>query len=102
MARYSEDPVTDAAIKAVIAHEPKFRALRILAMEARDEALGEYTENVRATPEDLNAYVGCQIQERHGASIAGLMADDVNWAEVGGEILKSLSTEGHAEGQAEW
>jgi hypothetical protein len=33
----------------------------------------------RATPEDLNAYVGYQIQERHG---------------VGGVILKSLSAEG--------
>jgi hypothetical protein len=94
MARYSEDPVTAAAIKAVLAHEPKFRALRILAREVRDEALGAYAENGRATPEDLNAYVGYQIQERHGASIAGLMAGDVNWAEVGGVILKSLSAEG--------
>jgi hypothetical protein len=66
--------------------------------EARDEALGQLAQNGRATPEDLNAYVGYQIQQAHGASIAGLMAGDVNWAEVAGEVLKTLS----AEGQAEW
>jgi hypothetical protein len=33
-----------------------------------------------------------------GASIAGLLAGEVNWAEVGGEILKTLS----AKDQAEW
>jgi hypothetical protein len=98
MASYSEDPVTDGAIRAVVAHEPKLRALRILAAEARDEALREYAENGRATAEDLNAYVGYQIQQAHGASIAGLLAGDVNWAEVAGEILKTLS----AERQAEW
>ena len=98
MASCSEDPVTDAAIGAVVAHEPKLRALRILAAEARDEALGQLAQNGKATPEDLNAYVGYQIQQAHGASIAGLLAGDVNWAEVGGEILKTLS----AEGPAEW
>jgi hypothetical protein len=94
MASYSEDPVTDAAIRAVVAHEPKLRALRVLAAEARDEALGQYAENGRATAEDLNAYIGYQIQQAHGASTAGLMADDVNWAEVADEILKSPSAEG--------
>ena len=98
MASYSDDPVTNAAIRAVVAHEPKLRALRILAAEAREEALGQLAQNGRATPEDLNAYVGYQIQQAHGASIAGLMAGDVNWAEVGGEILKTLSSDG----QAEW
>jgi hypothetical protein len=39
--------VTDAAIRAVVVHEPKFWALRALSAEARDEALGEYAENGR-------------------------------------------------------
>lgn len=98
MPGYSKDPVIDAAIRAVVAHEPKFRALRILAAKARDEALAEYAENGTVTPEDLNAYVGYQIQQVHGASIAGLLAGEVNWAEVGGEILKTFS----AMDQAEW
>jgi hypothetical protein len=28
MANYSDDPVTDAAIRAVVAHDPKLRASR--------------------------------------------------------------------------
>jgi hypothetical protein len=46
---YSKDPVIDAAIRAVVAHEPKFRALRILAAKVCDEALGEYAENGTVT-----------------------------------------------------
>lgn len=61
-------------------------------------ALGQLAQNGRATPEDLNAYVGYQIQQAHGASIAGLLAGDVNWADVAEEVLKTLS----AEEQDEW
>jgi hypothetical protein len=89
--KYSDDPVTDAAVRAVVASHPKFRALCVLARETRDDALGEFAGDVPVSDADLQALVGSKIREAHGASIAGMMADYVDWAAVAAEMLRSTS-----------
>ena len=91
--RYSDDDVTDAAIRALVAHAPKFRAVCALAWDVRHEAIGDFTEDAPVSAPDLQALVGSKIREAHGESIAGMMADSVNWAEVGAEVLKTITGE---------
>jgi hypothetical protein len=46
--RYSDEPVTDAAIRTVVNHHPKFRAVCKLARVTKDEALGAFAKGVPA------------------------------------------------------
>ena len=88
--RYSDDAVTDAAIRAVVSDHPKFRAVCMLARDLRDGALGEFAGDVPVSNADVHALVGSKIREAHGESIAGMMAEYVNWAAVAAEMLMSI------------
>jgi hypothetical protein len=86
--RYSDDPVTDATVKAIIGYQPMFLACYHLAKDTREEAM---KATAQPTTEDLQALIGSRIQDHYGEKIAGLLADGVNWEEVGTEALKGVT-----------
>jgi hypothetical protein len=93
--RYSDDPVTNAAIHAVVEHPAMFSRCCELARQARDggrESAGNAAPGWPG-PADLDEYVGVKIATEYGAEIAGLMTGDIWWSQLGTEVLKTITAE---------
>jgi hypothetical protein len=84
--RYSDDPVTNAAIHAVVEHPAMFSRCCELARQARD---GGRESAGNAAP----GWPGEKIATEDGAEIAGLMTGDIWWSQLGTEVLKTITAE---------